>query len=126
MKPTFLIASASIALASTLLACTSPAPPAAPTQTAAKPVSIQDSCIDPTRIQAQKVISDQEIQFTLAGKQVWTNHLAHVCPGLKAQGGFSWEVTGSMICSNKQTIFVLDRDTPCQLGEFSRLPPTAS
>ncbi len=116
MKPTLLIASAAMALASTLSACTSPAPS---TKTAAKPVSMQNSCIDPARIREQKVVSDEEIQFTLAGGEVWTNRLTRSCPGLKSQGGFSWDV-GSLACSNRQTIFVLDRDTPCQLGEFTR------
>jgi hypothetical protein len=116
MKPTFLIAGAAMALAS----CTSPA---ASTETTAKQVSMQDSCINPARIREQKVVSDQEIQFTLAGKEVWTNHLPRSCPGLKFQGGFSWDV-GTLVCSN-QTIFVLDRDTPCQLGAFAKLPAAA-
>lgn len=121
MKPTFLIATAGLALASALAACTSPA---ASTETAAKRVSMQDACINPARIQEQKVVSDEEIQFTLAGGEVWTNRLARSCPGLKSQGGFSWDA-GSLVCSNRQTIFVLDRDTPCQLGEFTRAPAPA-
>ena len=116
MKPTLLIASGAMALASVLPACTSPA---ASTQTAATPVSMQDACINPARIQEQKVVSDEEIQFTLAGGEVWTNRLARSCPGLKAQG-FSWDA-GSLVCANRQTIFVLDRDTPCLIGEFSRM-----
>jgi hypothetical protein len=119
MKPTLLIASAAMALAGALSACTTPA---ASTETAVKPVSMQDSCINPTRIQEQKVVSNDEIQFTLAGGEVWSNRLVRSCPGLKSQGGFSWEVTGTMVCSNRQSIFVLDVGTPCQLGEFTRLP----
>lgn len=121
MKPSLLIASAAMALASILPACTSPA---ASTETAAKPASMQDACINPARIQEQKVVSDEEIQFTLAGGEVWTNRLARSCPGLKSQG-FSWDA-GSLVCSNRQTIFVLDRDTPCQLGEFTRAPAPAT
>jgi hypothetical protein len=121
MKPTFLIAGVAMALASILPACTSPA---ASTDTAAMPASMQDACINPARIRDQKVVSDEEIQFTLAGGEVWTNRLARSCPGLKSQGGFSWDA-GSLVCSNRQTIFVLDRDTPCQLGEFTRAPAPA-
>ncbi len=121
MKPTLLIASAAMAMASLLSACTSPA---ASTVTAAKPASIQNSCINPTRIREQKVVSDQEIQFTLAGGEVWSNRLTRSCSGLKSQGGFSWDVSGTLVCSNTQTIYVLDWGTPCQLGEFSKVPAT--
>lgn len=119
MKPTFLIVTAAIALAGGLSACTSPADPSgAPAASA----SIQDSCINPTRIQHQKIISDQEIQFTLAGGEVWVNKLPRICPGLKFEQGFAWSVTGGMVCSNQQTIIVNNTGTFCQLGEFSRVP----
>jgi hypothetical protein len=120
MKLNLLMASAAMALVSLLPACTSPA---ASTETTAKPVSIQNSCINPTRIREQKVVSDQEIQFTLAGGEVWTNRLTRACSGLKSQGGFSWDVSGTLVCSNTQTIYVLDWGTPCQLGEFTHMPP---
>jgi hypothetical protein len=84
-------------------------------------VSQQDSCINPTRIQQQKILSDQEIQFTLTGGEVWLNRLPRACPGLKSQGGFNWEVRGTTVCSNEQTIYVLEDRTPCQLGVFTRV-----
>jgi hypothetical protein len=95
-------------------ACTSPAEPAQ------QQTSIADSCIQASRIQKQEVISNQEIQFTLAGGEVWTNRLTRACPGLKAQGGFSWDAS-NRICSDLQTIYVLDSGIPCQLGEFTRV-----
>lgn len=95
-------------------ACTSPAEPAHQQK------SMSDSCIQASRIQKQEVISNQEIQFTLAGGEVWTNRLTRACPGLKAQGGFSWDAS-NRICSGLQTIHVLDSGIPCQLGEFTRV-----
>ncbi len=100
-------------------ACTSPAEPVQ------QQTSISDSCIQASRIQKQEVISNQEIQFTLAGGEVWTNRLARACPGLKAQGGFSWDAS-NRICSGLQTIYVLDSGIPCQLGEFTRGPAPAA
>ena len=48
--------------------------------------------------------------------------LPRACVGLKFQQGFTWEVRGSLVCSNEQTIYVKDDGTPCQLGEFSKVP----
>jgi hypothetical protein len=95
-----------------LTACTSPGEPAQ------QKTSIAGSCIDASRIQKQEVISNQEIRFTLAGGEVWTNRLARICPGLKGQGGFSWDAS-NRICSGLQAIYVLDSGIPCQLGEFT-------
>jgi len=94
-------------------ACTSPGEPAQQT-------SMNESCIDGSRVREHKVISNQEIQFTLAGGEVWTNRLARTCPGLKANGSFGWDVSNS-ICSGLQTIHLLESGIPCQLGEFTRI-----
>lgn len=95
-----------------LSGCSTPAEPTA---------SLQDSCINPTRIKEQKILSDQEIQFTLNDGEVWLNQLPRNCPGLKFQGGFSWEVHGMQVCSNQQTIYVKDYGTSCLLGAFTRV-----
>ena len=99
-------------------ACTSPGEPV-------QQASIREACIDGSRVREHAVISNQEIQFTLAGGEVWTNRLARACPGLKAQGGFSWDTSNS-ICSGLQTIYVLESGIPCQLGEFSRVTPAGA
>lgn len=93
-------------------ACTSPGAPAQQT-------SQNERCIQAARIQSQDIVSNQEIQFTLAGGEVWSNRLPRTCPGLKAQG-FSWDASTS-ICSNVQTIYVIDSGIPCQLGEFTQI-----
>lgn len=93
--------------------CTSP--------DAAPRVAQADSCINPTRIKEQQILSDQEIQFTLNNGEVWVNKLPRVCPSLKFQGGFTWEVRGTQVCSNEQTIYVREDGTPCQLGAFTRV-----
>ncbi len=109
------ISLAAIALASALAACS--------TQTeGATSASISDSCINPTHIKEQKILSDQEIQFTLDNGDVWLNRLPRTCPSLKFQGGFTWEVRGTLVCSNEQIIYVREDGTPCQLGAFTRVP----
>ena len=108
-------AAAGITLAGALSACTSPAQPAGA-------ASIQNSCINPTEITRQTIVSDQEIQFHLRNGETWVNRLPRACPGLKFQQGFSWEVHGTLVCSNQESIRVKDDGTPCMLGEFARVP----
>ena len=112
-----------IAAGGLICTCTSSEPTAtAPTNTA----SIANSCINPTEITKQTIVSDQEIRFELRNGQVWMNRLPRACFSLKRQGGFTWNVTGTLVCSNEQTIYVREDGTPCQLGEFTRLPPAES
>ena len=108
---------AAIAFACLLSACTT-----ASTATPASQVSQQDSCINPSDIKRQDIVSDQEIRFELKNGETWVNRLPRTCPGLKFQQGFSWQVRGMMVCSNQETIRVKDEGTTCMLGEFARLP----
>lgn len=114
MRPTKTTAPAAMALAALLSACTSSTP--------GSTTSITGSCIRPVEIQKQTIVSDEEIRFELRNGDIWANKLPHACPGLKLQGGFSWKVHGDLVCSNQQTIYVLEDGTPCQLGEFTKLP----
>ena len=119
MKTGILAGSALAALA--LAACTS-----ADTRVEAATGGIQGSCINPTDIKTQKILSDQEIQFEMRNGDVWTNKLANSCFGLKLEGGFSWEVRGTLVCSNQQRINVQNTGTPCLLGAFTKTPAKAS
>lgn len=107
------ISATALTLATCLSACTSPSPPSS--------ASIQDSCINPTKITKQTIVSDQEIQFELGNGEVWVNKLPRACPGLKLSGGFSWEVHGTLVCSNQERITVRETGTLCVIGEFSRV-----
>ena len=112
---------AAISLAGLLSACMS-ADTSGPAQASTARASIEDSCINPTEITRQEVLNDQEIRFVLRNGEVWLNHLPRVCPGLRSQQAFSWEVRGTLVCSNEQLIRVKDEGTTCMLGEFARLP----
>jgi hypothetical protein len=123
LKINLRISAAAFALVSCVSACTSPAPsPGAPAASA----SIENSCINPTQIRKQTIVSDREIQFELNNGDVWANRLPRACYNLKFQQGFTWNVRGTLVCSNEQMIRVKDDGTPCQLGAFTRLPPAAS
>lgn len=117
MKPFLSVTAAAVTAA--LAACASPADaPAAPAHTA----SIANSCINPTQIAEQKIVSDTEIRFTMKNKDVWVNTLPHQCFNLNFEQGFSWEVHGTLVCSNEERIVVRNSGTPCQLGVFKRIP----
>lgn len=121
MKTTIRTGATATLLVGLLAACTSADPTAgAPANT--NQASIEGSCINPTEIIRQEIISDQEIRFELRNGEVWVNRLPRVCPGLRSQQGFSWDVRGTLVCSNQQRITVKDEGTPCMLGAFARLP----
>lgn len=101
-----------------LSACSSSEPTAGDQQSA----SIANSCINTANITRQDIVSDEEISFEMRNGDVWVNKLPRKCPSLKIQGGFTWDVRGMMVCSNEQTIYVINDGTPCQLGAFTRLP----
>lgn len=118
-----------IALSALAAACTSPTPAAGSTASARPPMtsaSIVNSCINPSDITGQTIVSDQEIRFDLKNGEAWSNRLPQACAGLKLSGGFSWVVHGMLVCSNQQRINVKETGTPCLLGEFSRLPKSPS
>ena len=115
MTHAFQLAAAAIT-ATCLAACTSP-----PASTNA--ASIRNSCINPTEIAKQTIVSDQEIRFEMRNGDVWVNALTRACSGLKFAQGFSWGVRGMTVCSNQQTITVLQSGATCQLGEFKRETP---
>lgn len=121
MKTTMRTGAVATVLAGFLAACTSASTTAGAPPTTAR-ASIEDSCINPTEITSQEILSDQEIRFELRNGEVWLNRLQRTCPGLKSQQGFEWEVRGTLVCSNEQRITVRDDGTPCMLGEFARLP----
>jgi hypothetical protein len=111
--------SAVIAVIGIALGAASCASPAA-TDTAAKAQS--ERCINPTRIQKQEIVSDREIRFVMDTGDVWVNTLKRECHGLKFEGGFSWDVRGTQVCSDEQIITVLNAGTTCLLGDFTKAP----
>lgn len=118
MKLAFVAAVASLAALATALAPVSS--PAQPTQS-----TVRDAprCLQVRDIQSHTAISDREILFDMGRHVVWKNTLRASCPGLKFENAFAWDVSGGEVCANQQTLYVLRRGNPCQLGDFSRYTP---
>lgn len=115
MKPAVQIATVTFAAATCLTACTSPA-------ASAGQASIQNNCLNPTEIAKQTILSDTEIRFELRNGDVFINRMSPACSGLKFEGGFSWQVRGTLVCGKQQTIQVLNAGNICLLGDFTREP----
>jgi hypothetical protein len=80
-------------------------------------------CLQVSQIQHQIVVSNTEIRFEMIDGSVWTNTLRRECHGLRFERGFAWDVTGGNVCSNTEMIYVLNRGTPCRLGDFTQVEP---
>jgi hypothetical protein len=111
--------SAAVVAIGVALGAASCASPAATDTAAATPTG---QCINPTRIQKQEIVSDREIRFVMDTGDVWVNTLKRECHGLKFEGGFSWDVRGTQVCSDEQVITVLNAGTTCMLGAFTKAP----
>jgi hypothetical protein len=77
-------------------------------------VCLQLSAIDHTEIR-----DDQTILFFMKGGKVWKNTLTFSCPALKLEGGFKYETDTQQICSELQTIHVVNSGGLCELGQFT-------
>lgn len=98
----------------------------ADTQTAQpEPPKRNSICLNAGDIDQLTFPDDKTILFHMRGGKVriWRNDLPYTCHGMKFQGGIAWEIRGGEICSHMQTFWVLERWTPCMLGDFSPYTP---
>lgn len=111
-----------------LAGCTDKPAPAANAQPASggKEVCLQTYLIDHTEIP-----DDSTILFYMKGGKIWKNTLPYRCTGLKIEGGFQYTTDINEICSNLETIRVIEQGggprlgAVCQLGEFTPYTPPA-
>jgi hypothetical protein len=68
------------------------------------------------------VVDARTIVFYMRDGKVWQNTLREPCPGL-ALHGFRFVTHQDEVCSNAQTITVLESGAVCQLGEFTAYTP---
>lgn len=83
-------------------------------------------CLATYQIDRTKIVDDSTIIFYMHNGKAWKNTLPHKCSGLKYSNGFSYSTPTDTICSNLQTIKLIDRGTTCGLGEFTPFTPPAS
>src|SRR5258707_6148556 len=82
----------------------------------------KDVCIMGTSVVGTTVLDNRTVLFRMNDGTVWRNTLKAECPNLKFEQGFTQVIRGDEICANEQVITVLRRGTPCQLGDFTRVP----
>lgn len=101
-----------------------------PSGQAAAPAAAKGVCIQTYMIDHTDIPDDSTILFHLRGGKIWKNSLPFPCPDLKFQGGFQYTTDIDEICSNLQTIRVIEQGgggprfgAVCQLGEFTPYVP---
>ncbi|HLG89761.1 MAG TPA: DUF6491 family protein [Alphaproteobacteria bacterium] len=102
-----------------------------PTQPGATPAATKGNnvCIQTYQIDHTTIPDDNTILFYMKGGKIWKNTLPYRCPDLKFQGGFQYTTDINEICSNLQTIRVINQGggpflgSVCQLGEFTPYTP---
>ncbi len=99
-----------------LLVAPALAQPAAPS----KPKMI---CIDTQRIKNTRVPDPRTILFYMNDGKIWKNTLLDYCPGLTFHGFVYTPTPPSRLCSNLETIRVLESGSICRLGEFTPYTP---
>ena len=90
------------------------------TATGASEAQPERVCLAVRDIRSHRAISNEEIRFEMSNGDVWINRLKHSCPNLRFENAFAWDVSSGSVCSNAQTIYVLNHGNHCQLGEFRR------
>jgi hypothetical protein len=89
----------------------------------ADPAKGNDVCLDAGHIDHTVVVDDQTVLFYMRGGRIWKNTLQRQCPSLKFEQGFSEDIRGDEVCSNRQMIYVLQTGTSCSLGAFTPYTP---
>ena len=109
-------------LSYTVLAAVLAAQPALPATAAEdKMVCIYAHDIDNTQVSRD----GRSILFYMSGHRVWKNTLQDQCVTLGPDHGFVYTVTDDEICSNLESIRVIDTGEVCELGDFTPVPQKA-
>ena len=89
----------------------------------ATPPAAKMVCINTQDINNTTVPDSRTILFHMNGGKIWKNTLLGPCPGLKSYG-FTYSPTPpNKLCSNLETIRVIETGTICRLGEFTPYTP---
>lgn len=113
MKKLAIISAALFALGLTAGAATAAEGDAA--TTAAKPPAV---CLWTYQIDHTKYVQPRTLLFYMRGGKVWQNTMLNDCTGLNFNG-FAYVTRDGKICSNMQSIIVLQSHQLCMLGDFT-------
>lgn len=81
-------------------------------------------CLQTYRIDHTSVLDSKTIIFHMKDGKQWKNTLMNACPSLNFHG-FIMNVRGGSdeVCSNQQSIKVLESGNICMMGEFTPYTP---
>jgi hypothetical protein len=82
-----------------------------------------DVCLDIDHVDHTVVVDDQTILYYMRGGKIWKNTLQRQCSSLKFEQGFVEDIRGGEVCSNRQTIRVIQTGALCSLGAFTPYTP---
>lgn len=90
----------------------------------ALPAFASPVCLQVSRIDHTHVVDAKNVLFYMKGGKVWHNALRNACPALNFHG-FVMNVAGGndSVCSNMQSIKVIESGEVCMLGEFTPYSP---
>jgi hypothetical protein len=90
----------------------------------ALPAQASPVCLETFSIDHTSVVDSKNILFHMKDGKVWHNALRNSCPALNFHG-FIMNVRGGndTVCSNQQSIKVIDSGEVCMLGEFTPVEP---
>lgn len=108
---------AAIALSEAVLAAPLQAQPANTAPTCIRPFDFSTGSVDHTH-----VVNPTTILFYMRDGKIWKNALRQPCRGLTLHG-FVFTTQQDEVCSNAQSIRVIQTGEICQLGEFTRYVP---
>jgi len=92
---------------------------------AALPAQASPVCLQTFRIDHTHVVDSKNVLFYMKDGKIWHNALVNSCPSLNFHG-FVMDVRGGdTVCSNQQSIKVLESGQVCMLGEFTPYAPPA-
>jgi len=90
---------------------------------AASPALASPVCLWSYRIDHTSVLDSKNILFYMKDGKVWHNTLQNSCPSLNFHG-FTMVMRGTdQVCSNQQSIKVIDSGEICMMGEFTPYAP---
>jgi hypothetical protein len=79
-------------------------------------------CLRPNSIDHTHTTNASTIDFYMRDGKIYRNSLKGTCPGLLFHG-FIYVVHGDEICSNMQSIRVIESGEICELGTFTPYTP---
>lgn len=96
--------------------------PAAADETKPVPPSRNNVCLWTYLIDHTTTVDKSTILFHMRNGKIWKNTLVQPCPGLLFHG-FAYVTRDGQICSNMQSIMVLETHQVCMLGAFEPYTP---